>query len=204
MHGFEAAGGFDGLAPHDLERYAWSLLWTGPPAATCLDAFERAEDAHRRAGDGRGTARAALEQARMHSLLGNDIVATSCWIRAIEELGDDHACPEYGLAHALAAYARLIDGAFDEVTAPARVALRVAQELGEPTVEAMTTYVLGQQRLVDGTAAEGMELLDRSISIALHDDVHPMYAGIVYCGVLWACRLVCDWDRASEWHDSAS
>jgi DNA-binding NarL/FixJ family response regulator len=201
---FEAAGGFAGLNPEDSERMAWSLTWTGPPATSCLDAFERVEAAYRQVGDPRGAARAALEQARMNALIGNELVAASCWARAVGYLGDDRDCPEYGLAYVLAAYAQLIEGHVDDVADLAGIANEIGRRVGDPTVEAMSDYVAAQATLLTADTRGGLALLDRAISLALNADAHPMYAGLIYCGVLWSCRQIGDWSRAAEWHEVAT
>jgi DNA-binding CsgD family transcriptional regulator len=203
--GFEAAGGLTDLPPVDAERLAWSITWTGRPAAVCLDAFERVETAYRRSGDRHGAARAALEQARFHGLGGHDIIATACWVRALDLVDDKDGCAEYGLAYALAAYGRLLVGD----VAGAREFAAVAQENGvvsgrDQTVAALAGYVEGQVETVVGDVHEGLRLLDRAISLIMTDTVHPMYAGIIYCGVLWACRQVGDWERATQWNEVAT
>lgn len=47
-------------------------------------------------------------------------------------------------------------------------------------------------------------MLDRSMSIAMTGAVHPMYAGLIYCGLLWGCREIGDWRRARQWHEVAA
>jgi ATP/maltotriose-dependent transcriptional regulator MalT len=202
---FEAAGGFSDLTPVDTERLAWSITWTGRPAAVCLDAFERVETAYRRSGDRHGAARAALEQARLHGLGGHDVIATACWLRALELVDDENGCAEYGLAHALGAYGRLLVGdvvGARESAATARENLVVSGR--DQTVAALAGYVEGQVETVVGDVTEGLRLLDRAISLIMTDAVHPMYAGIIYCGVLWACRQVGDWERAGQWNEVAT
>jgi ATP/maltotriose-dependent transcriptional regulator MalT len=193
------------LPPADAERLAWSITWTGRPAAVCLDAFERVEAAYRRSGDRHGAARAALEQARLHGLAGHDVIATACWLRALDLVDDESGCTEYGLAYALAAYGRLLAG--DVVGA--REFAAVAQESvvvsgRDLTVAALAGYVQGQVETVVGDVPEGLRLLDRATSLIMTDAVHPMYAGIIYCGVLWACRQVGDWERAGQWNEVAT
>lgn len=203
--GFEAAGGFTGLTPVDTERLAWSITWTGRPAAVCLDAFERVEAAYRRSGDRHGAARAALEQTRLHGLGGREVIAAACWLRALDLVDAKDGCAEYGLAYALAAYGRLLAG--DVVGA--REFAAIAQENvvvpgRDQTVAALAGYIEGQVETVVGDVHEGARLLDRAMSLIVTDAVHPMYAGIIYCGVLWACRQVGDWERAAAWNEVAT
>jgi DNA-binding NarL/FixJ family response regulator len=202
---FEAAGGFGGLTPVDAERLAWSITWTGRPVATCLDAFERVETAYRRSEDRRGAARAALEQARIHGLAGNDVVAAACWQRALDLLGDEDRCVEHGMAYALAAYARLLEGDLVGARELAAVAHESAVVGGrDRTVAALARYVEGQVETVAGDVREGLRRLDQAMSLLLTDAVRPMYAGLIWCGLLWACRQIGDWERAVQWNEVAT
>ena len=203
--GFESAGGLTGLAPVDAERLAWSITWTGRPAAVCLDAFEGVEAAYRRSGDRRGAARAAIEQARLHGLGGRDVTASACWRRAVDLVDDMAGCVEYGLAYALAAYGRLLAG--DVVGAREFAAIaqdNVVASGHDQTVAALAVYIEGQVETVVGEVHEGLRLLDRAMSLIMTGSVQPMYAGIIYCGVLWACRQVGDWERAVQWNEVAT
>ncbi len=202
--GFEEAGGFPVIEPQDAERLAWSVTWTGQPVSVCLDAFERTEAAFRHAGNGRGASRAALEQARINALLGNDLVSAGCWARALDHIGGDDGCAEYGMAMALGAYARLIKADVDGVRELAGVAEEIGRRVNDPTVEAMGSYLLGHGAILAGDIAGGLDLLDRTMSVAMTGVVHLMYAGTIYCGLLWACREIGDWPRAAQWHEVAS
>lgn len=201
---FEAAGGFDQLDPADAERLAWSITWCGSASNACLDAFERLEAACGDAGDARGTARAALEQARVHGLVGREVVAAACWMRAMEAVADDEGAPEHGLAWALAAYAQLLAGDLGAVQQLAGRALEIGRRTQDRTVEAFALYQLGQAQMLGGEVEAGLAAIDRAVSMALSGAVAPWQAATIFCGVLWACRQIGDWRRAAQWHDVGS
>lgn len=105
---------------------------------------------------------------------------------------------------ALAGFARLLEADADGVRLVASIALEVGCGLGDPTVEATATYLLGHASILAGEVAEGFTLLDQSMSIAVTGAVKPMYAGLIYCGLLWACREIGDLRRAMQWHEVAT
>lgn len=202
-NGFETAAKASMLGPEDADRLAWSLVWSGAHPNVCLDAFERLESACRLSGDERRAARAALEQARLHALVGNEHVSAACWSRALEHLGENRNCAEHGLAQALAGYARLLSGDVDAAAKLARISLETCRQARDRTVEAMGQYLLGQTEMLSGNVASGLKLFDRSMSAVTAGEVQPSYGGLIYCGLLWACRQIGDWSRASEWYEIA-
>ena len=105
---------------------------------------------------------------------------------------------------ALAGLARLLEADAGGVRDVASVALEIGQSVSDPTVTAIATYLLGHASILDGDVAQGLGSLDRSMSIALTGAVKPMYAGLIYCGLLWACRETGDWRRAKQWHEVAT
>jgi len=199
---FRAASEADELELDDAERFAWSLVRSGAAPDECLDALERLEKVSRLSGDGRRAARAALEQCRLHALIGSEHVSSACWMRGMTHLGDDRRCAEYALGQTLASYACLLGGDVANAANIARACLDIDHE-GDRTVEAVAEYILGQTEILSGEVGAGMRLFDRAMSVVTAGDVDPTYGGIVYCGLLWACRQIGDWSRASEWFDIA-
>ncbi len=74
----------------------------------------------------------------------------------------------------------------------------------DPTVLALAGYIDGHVETVVGEVNDGLGRLDRAMSLIMTDAVQPMYAGIIYCGVLWACRQIGDWERAVQWSEVAA
>ena len=199
---FEEAGGFEGLALPDIERFAWARLWTLAPASECLDAFERLEAAAVREGDRRAAGRAAFEQARMHGMLENTSVSDSCWARGVTHLGDDE-CPETALGLALAALGYSIRGDSKTAALMAEDVIATAQRVGEPTAEAVGVYLLGVAACDHGDVEVGLAEIRRAMGMATAGEVHPLYAGVITCGGVYMCRLLGDWERAREWNEVA-
>jgi DNA-binding CsgD family transcriptional regulator len=108
------------------------------------------------------------------------------------------------MALALGAYARLLDADHEGVRYLAGMALETGRRVSDRTVEATASYLLGHASLMAGDVAAGLALLDAAMSIVMTGAVQPMYAGTIYCGLLWACREMGDWRRAAQWHTVAS
>lgn len=200
---YEAVGGLPALHVEDAERLAWSRLWTLAPASECLDAFEQLEASAMRAGDKRRAVRACLEQARIHSMLHHSVVAAASWARAVELLGDDADCAESAMTQVLAAL-ELSDKDPVEAIELAEAALACARRVGDVTSEALAIFTIGACGITIGEDVEGaVGMVDRSMRLATSGSVHPMYAGIITCGVVMTCRITGDWRRAREWNEVA-
>ncbi|MGI9603216.1 MAG: adenylate/guanylate cyclase domain-containing protein [Acidimicrobiales bacterium] len=197
--GFEAAGP---LALDDVERLAWSRLWTLAPAADCLEAFEQLEAAAVRENNSSLAARAALEQTRIHSMLANDIMATTSWARGMEHLGDADA-PGMALGQVYAALGRSVAGDLEGSVELAGEALSLARQHDDITAEALARWQLGSATALLGDLDAGLAEVDRAMTMAVTEAVHPLYAGMITCGVVMLCRTIGDWKRAQEWTDVA-
>ncbi len=57
----------------------------------------------------------------------------------------------------------------------------------------------GQSLLGLGRITEGLETLDRAMVAVVAEEVSPIVAGIVYCGVVEACHDIGDLGRSREW-----
>ncbi len=57
----------------------------------------------------------------------------------------------------------------------------------------------GQARIMGGRVEEGMSLLDEAMVAVTANEISPLPAGIVYCGVIGTCHLAYDLRRAHEW-----
>ncbi len=122
----------------------------------------------------------------------------------MDYLQGDEECAEHGMALALGAYARLLEADHEGARYLAGMALETGRRVNDRTVEAIASYLLGHAAVMVGDVAAGLALLDGALSIAMTGAVQPMYAGTIYCGLLWACREMGDWRRAAQWDTVAT
>jgi len=186
----------------DVERMAWSRIWTLAPATECLNGFELLETVALAEGRGRVAARAALEQARMHSMLDHAVVTMSCWARAAEHL-DGEECFEAVLADVFASLAVVRTGDHSGGLVIAEDARTRAQLLGDTTLEALATYVMADAAAAAGDAERSRSLVDRAMTMAVSGGIDPIYAGLVTCGAVIICRALGDSQRSREWTEVA-
>ncbi|MDH3707385.1 MAG: hypothetical protein OES57_15060, partial [Acidimicrobiia bacterium] len=185
----------------DAERLAWAQLWTFAPAHDCLDAFERLEQAALEAGDREVAARAALEQVRMHAMLDNGVLTGSCYQRASKHAGAGTAVSR--MVRFYSALGLLASGDHGAAAAIASELLPQARAAGDVTLEALATWAIGSDTVMNGAVDDGLAQLDQAMTMAITQPVHPLYAAMITCGVVVTCRAIGDWNRAKEWTEAA-
>jgi DNA-binding CsgD family transcriptional regulator len=194
-----AAGERGGLAPDDLQRLAFAACLSGHvPAA--LAALQRASRAWSDAGEIASAGRCAFWLAMLLDRHGRTAEASGWLSRARhlwERAGADGAERGYLLIPpALHALRGGDPGAahlgFIEVTG-------IADRFGDPDLYALGRLGCGQALVAMAEVARGLAALDEAMVGVTADEVSPLVAGIVYCGVVVACRDVGDLPRAHEW-----
>jgi class 3 adenylate cyclase len=188
----------EALGADDLERLAWSCLWTGDSAAF-LTALERAEVAFAEVGADAAAARMALEQARHHKQMLDEAVALACFGRALEHLEGTPESAEHAQALWSLSFTQMEAGDVDGARASLDEARAIARRVGSPGVEAMAVQGLAHLAATEGSTSEVLPLVDEAASLAMRPGVAPIHAGYVYCAVISICRALCDWGRATEW-----
>ncbi len=168
--------------------------------AGALEAFERAYEAHRRAGDLRAAARAARTVAWFRGWVLGEWAVSQGWAgraRAlVERAGAGHgrargwALLEKARAgHDLEAQRRLYLAARDE-----------ARRAGDGDLECEATTSLGMMLVFSGLVPEGMSHLDDALAAICAGDVEELSVveGCL-CGLLNACERTHDVVRAGQW-----
>jgi class 3 adenylate cyclase len=188
-----------GLAPADLERLSQAACWTRR-YDEMLELLEQAEAAYERDGDRRGAARMALTLTREHYQRNHDAVMGGWLARAVKLLEGEPDCHETGLLLWMKVRS-LLFGANDAAGAldHARELVEFARRLGDPDLEALGLLDQAHALITAGRTQEGSPLLDEATSLAMTGATELSTAGTVYCGTIFACRNIGDWQRASEW-----
>ena len=78
----------------------------------------------------------------------------------------------------------------------------LGQRFSDPTLVCLGVYYEGRSRIKQARVREGLALLDEAMLAALSDELAPMWAGAIYCGLMDACHELHDLRRAFEWTEA--
>ena len=137
----------------------------------------------------------------MHLINRGEMAPGFAWIaRAGRLVGDDdHDCVEQGFLLVPVALQKMFAGdASSALTTFNRVA-EVAERFDDPDLLALGCLGQGQASIQLGHVSEGVALLDEAMIGITAREVSPVVTGIVYCGVIDACKAIYDLRRAREW-----
>lgn len=190
----------DLLETVDLERWGLALACLGR-GAEAPPLLERAAAAHSAVGDTRGAARVALLLSQTYFERTRMAVAQGWHRRALALLAGEPTSAEHGHAEWLAARAAIVEGDQPGGLAHATKAVEIGREIGEVDVETLGLLYQGHALLALGEARKGRAAHDEAAATVLAGGVTPWVGGLVYCGVIWACRNRGDWERAAEWSE---
>jgi DNA-binding CsgD family transcriptional regulator len=186
------------LAGADLELLAVSAYMVGDENQW-LAALERAHHAYRTAGEPRSAARCAF-WIGMSLGAGGHVGPASGWFgraqRLLEPEGD---CVECGYLLLPTMFRHESGGDFRAAADVAGDAAAAGQRFDDPDLLALATHAQGHMLIKAGCVDEGLPLLDEAMVAAATDELSPVVTGIVYCGVILACREVYELRRASDW-----
>ena len=187
------------LTPEDLERLAVAAHLVGEDEASTA-AYERA---HRQLLD-RGEVVRAVRSAFwliFGLVIRGEMARAGGWLARAQRLLDDHEldCAERGYLLVPAATRTMHSGdpwsAHDTFGRAAELGVR----FGEPDLVTLGRLGQGTSLIRAGRPAEGLTLLDEAMIAVISEEVSPVVAGKVYCGVIVACQEAFDLRRAHEW-----
>ncbi len=183
----------------DLERLATAAYLSGRDDESTA-AWTRAHQAMLQSGDLAGAVRCAF-------WLGYGLIARGerarggGWIARARGLVDEHEldCAEAGYLLMPEALMALEGGDPTRAHALFEEAVAIARRFRDSDLDALGLLGCGQAQLDLGRIADGVGLLDQAMVSVVADEVSPVVAGIVYCGVINECQGVFDVRRAQEW-----
>ncbi|KAA1428751.1 LuxR family transcriptional regulator [Nocardioides antri] len=184
----------------DTERLAESAWWLGR-MDEAIRLYADAYRQHLAAGNDRGAARSSLLLAISNRLVG-EAAQSEGWLGRCSRLLE--AVPE-GVEHGYALYLRiaaLMGSDLDAAVESARRMQDLGRRFADPTLACLGVYYEGRARIKQARVREGLALLDEAMVAALSDQLAPLWAGAIYCGLMDACHELRDLRRAFEWTEA--
>ena len=195
---YEHLSAMSELGPEDLERLAVAANLTGHDDE-CVEAWERAYEAHLRGGDARGAARCAFWAGFILMFHGHMARAGGWLARAERTLAEVGECSTSGFLLVPTFLEAHESGRIEEARSLADRVVDIARRCDDHDLLALGLLCQGEAAIALGQTAAGMRLLDDAMVSVTTGEVSPIPAGIVYCGVIAACIDAFDLRRAAEW-----
>ena len=199
---FDALSNVDRSEPlggDDLELLSEAAYMLGREAEY-LATLERAHRAHLEAGE----PMAALQCAfwiGINLARRGEIGQASGWLgrarRLLDGKGDD--CVERGYLILPRVFEQEAGGELEAAAATAAEVAAIGEHYADPDLFALAAHEQGHILIKIGRIREGLGLLDESMVAVTAGELSPIVSGIVYCGVILACRDAHEVRRATEW-----
>lgn len=165
----------------------------------CVQALQRAYQANVDAGDERAAARSALWLALLLALGGEPAVAGGWAARAERLLDGTGDVAERGYARVHEAYRQIFAGELEAALETAAEVARYGERFHDPDLLAQGLSMHGRLMAHAGHVRDGLHLMDEAMVGVLAGEVSPIISGVVYCTLIEACAMVCDFGRMAEW-----
>ena len=187
------------LAGEDLERLAMASGLIGRDGEM-LELTARAHQEWLRAGSPVAAARCAFWLA-FRLVHRRETAKAGGWLgrarRLLEDAGAD--CAECGYLLLPVGIQSLEQGDSAAAYNAFERAGAIARRFGDTDLSTFARFGQGRALIALGRTEEGIALLDEAMVAVTADEVGPVTAGIVYCGVIDACYAIFDLRRAQEW-----
>ena len=136
----------------------------------------------------------------LHLASRGQIGPASGWLgRAQRLIEPEGECAERGYLLLPGVFQHEAAGDFAAAAAVAQEAVGLGERFGDRDLFALAAHSQGHMLIRNGQVREGLALLDESMVAVTADELSPIIAGIVYCGVIIACQEVYEVRRAREW-----
>jgi ATP/maltotriose-dependent transcriptional regulator MalT len=198
---FEQLTAADLVEPDDLERLAVAANLLGRDDAS-EQAWERAHGACVERGNPAGGARCAFWLGLALMLRGEEARGGG-WVARAERLaaeaGESAAVGLLLTPRFLAAFG---SGDADAARALATDMVDLARRLHDPELLALGLLSTGEVEYHAGRTEPARRAFDEAMVLVTSNEVSPVLAGIVYCGVVDSCMEAGDLRRAAQWTDA--
>ena len=187
------------LEADDVERLAWSALFTGRDERS-HEAFAELHERRLEAGDRLAAARAALWLGLRLMSLG-EVARASGWLakaqRLVEQAGGDSVERGYLMLPQVFRLTAARD--HEAARAAAAEAATIGDRHGDRDLGALARNLEGRSLVRLGRISEALPLLDEAMLAVTGGQLSPLVTGLVYCSVIAACQQIYALDRAREW-----
>jgi DNA-binding CsgD family transcriptional regulator/tetratricopeptide (TPR) repeat protein len=198
---YDLYSGLGDRSPDDTQRLAESAWWLGRMDES-IRLYAEAYRQQLSAGNNEGAARASLLLAISCRLVG-EMAQSDGWLgrctRLLESMPEG---AEHGYSLYLQIAALIGSGDLDAALESARRMQDLGRRFSDPTLICLGVYYEGRSRIKQARVREGLALLDEAMLAALSDELAPMWAGAIYCGLMDACHELRDLRRAFEWTEA--
>ena len=194
-----SAAGSDALLAADFADLATAAFLVGRHN-DCIQALQRAHQAHLDAGDQQAAVRSAFWLAMTLMDRGEYAVASG-WISRADRLLEDFEqdTVEHGYVLFFRMLGHILGG--DPVTGldEAATLTSYGRRFGDGDLLAAGLMAQGRCLLYLGRVPEGVRLLDEAMVGVTTGEVSPIFAGHTYCSLIEACQEISDFDRVAQW-----
>jgi DNA-binding NarL/FixJ family response regulator len=194
-----AADRSEPLGAEDVEQLSTAAYMIGREA-DYFDLLARAHRAYLDAGLEMDALRCALWVGVTLASHG-DMGRAGGWLGRAGRLLERHEgeCVERGYMLLPAIFEQEARGNLEGAAATAGEAVAIAERFGDSDLFALAAHAQGHMLVQDGRLREGLPLLDEAMVAVTAGELSPIVSGIVYCGVILACRDAHEIRRAQEW-----
>jgi DNA-binding CsgD family transcriptional regulator len=194
-----SAAGSDALLAADFADLATAAFLVGRHN-DCIQALQRAHQAHLDAGDQQAAVRSAFWLAMTLMDRGEYAVASG-WISRADRLLEafDQDTVEHGYVLFFRMLGHILGG--DPVTGldEAATLTSYGRRFGDGDLLAAGLMAQGRCLLYLGRVPEGVRMLDEAMVGLTTGEVSPIFAGHTYCSLIEACQEISDFERVAQW-----
>jgi DNA-binding CsgD family transcriptional regulator len=189
------------VEPDDLERLAVVANLLGRDDAS-ERAWERAHAACIERGNPAGAARCAFWLG-LALLLRGEEARSGGWTARAERLASEVGeCSAAGLVLTPRFLASLTGGDPEAARALAGDMVALARRIDDRELLAIGLLSTGEAECLAGRTGPARKAFDEAMVLVTNDEVSPVLAGIVYCGVIDSCMEAGDLRWAAQWTDA--
>ncbi|MEP7194412.1 MAG: LuxR C-terminal-related transcriptional regulator [Actinomycetota bacterium] len=194
-----SAAGSDALLAADFADLATAAFLVGRHN-DCIQALQRAHQAHLDAGDQHAAVRSAFWLAMTLMDRGEYAVASG-WISRADRLLEafEQDTVEHGYVLFFGMLGHILGGDPGTGLDEAASLTSYGRRFGDGDLLAAGLMAQGRCLLYLGRVPEGVRMLDEAMVGVTTGEVSPIFAGHTYCSLIEACQEISDFDRVAQW-----